>query len=620
MKRNFFHSTVFKIVALMFLVSFLAIVSMFSSVYISDGAQSDALAVNIAGSLRMQSYRISNQISELGGNSDESKLKSLYKMIDEFENDLTTGILVSQQMLLNSDESRLLYKRVKNTWQEQMKPIFLAQLKSQHISKAELNTVVANFVELVNSLVSTYQRHAEKNIASIRLIQSIALFSTLILIAFAMFIVNRHIERPLNNLTEVAKQIGRGDFTVQADESGKGELALLAKTFNKMSQSIYRSRTQLEEQVKRKTQKLSRSNESLNLLFQVSRKINEVDPLSVNFEPVLKQLAQVTQVKDLDLCIMSAQGNAPYEHLVTAEKELPQKCIEHDCFDCTQHNELFPQSNKQLKYQLTHSGTNYGVLVVHPDEKSQLEDWQHQLFESIAEQIANGLSLKHQSEQGRRIALMNERTVIARELHDSLAQALSYLKIQVTRLQKLQQKDNVQAQIDEVIDELKNGLSSAYRELRELLTTFRLKLDGQSLRAAFEQTISQLQSRSDRMQFNLDYRVGHVPFSPQEEIHLLQIAREASQNAFHHSKGDHVDIKIEMDSVSNVTLSVRDNGIGIPEDPSKLNHYGLAIMQERSRNLDGNISITSVDQGGTLVMFSFVPEYAKNTAPTVQSA
>ena len=75
-----------------------------------------------------------------------------------------------------------------------------------------------------------------------------------------------------------------------------------------------------------------------------------------------------------------------------------------------------------------------------------------------------------------------------------------------------------------------------------------------------------------------------------------------------------------MDSASNVTLSVKDNGIGIPEDSSKLNHYGLAIMQERSRNLGGNISITSVDQGGTLVMFSFVPEYAKNTAPTVQSA
>ena len=372
MKRNFFHSTVFKITALIFSVSFLAIVSMFSTVYISDGAQSDALAVNIAGSLRMQSYRISNQISEIGGNSDGSELKSLYKMIDEFESDLTTGILVSQQVLLNSDESRLLYQRVKNTWQGQMKPMFLAQLKTQHISKVELNAVVANFVELVNALVSTYQSHAEKNIASIRLIQSIALFSTLILIAFAMFIVNRHIERPLNNLTKVAKQIGRGDFTVQADESGKGELALLAKTFNKMSQSIYRSRTQLEEQVKRKTQKLTRSNESLNLLFQVSRKINEVDPLSVNFEPVLKQLAQVTQVKDLDLCIMSAQGNAPYEHLVTAEKELPQKCIEHDCLDCTQHNELFPQSNKQLKYQLTHSGTNYGVLVVHPDEKSQL--------------------------------------------------------------------------------------------------------------------------------------------------------------------------------------------------------------------------------------------------------
>lgn len=595
----------------MFSVSFLAIVSMFSSVFISDGAQSDAHAVNVAGSLRMQSYRIVSHLHQISTIPDQAQIDEIQSLIAGFEKDLTSGILVNQQAVLNSTALADLHSQVENFWFGQMKPRFNAHLSAAISDRQDINQPVQQFVTMIDNLVASYQQHAESNISTIRLIQSLALFSTLILIAFAMLIVNRHIEQPLSRLTHVARQIGRGDFTVKADESGKGELALLAKTFNKMSHSIFRSRSQLEEQVKRKTQKLSRSNASLDLLFQISRKLNEVDPTHVQFEPILKKLANVTGVRDLDLCIMTAEGSGPYEHLVTTDKPIPEKCLKHDCGDCTEHSSLFPETANKLKYQLAHGETNFGVLVVHPDDSHQLEEWQHQLFESVAEQIANGLSMKQQQEQGRRIALMNERTVIARELHDSLAQALSYLKIQVTRLQKLQQKEDVQAQIEDVMNELKTGLSSAYRELRELLTTFRLKLDGQSLKAAFEQTISQLRARSDAFEFNLNYQVEHVPFTPQEEIHLLQIAREATQNAFYHSKGDKINISINMDNLSLVTLSVIDNGVGIPGDPNKLNHYGLAIMQERSRNLGGDIKIITPKEGGTAVLFTFVPDYAK---------
>lgn len=592
----------------MFSISFLAIVSMISSVFISDGAQSDALAVNVAGSLRMQSYRLASHAQTV--NKSAQELTDFYRLLDKLEEDLTSIVLFNQQMLSNTGELATQHALVKKVWLGSIKPILITFTTNESNNAHDLNIVIQGFVDDINVLVETYQKHAETNIATIRLIQSVALFCTLILIALAMFIVNRHIEQPLSKLTQVARQIGQGDFTVRADGSGKDEFAVLAQAFNKMSESIYRSQTQLEEQVKRKTDKLSRSNQSLDLLVKTSKKLNEIDPTSVDFQPILQDLAKVTGIKDLDLCIMTAQGNGPYEHLVSTDKIIPDKCIKHECGSCIDHDSIFPKSDNQMRYQLTFGGENYGVLVVHPQDETQLDDWQHQLFESVAEQVANGLSMKYQQEQGRRIALMNERTVIARELHDSLAQALSYLKIQVTRLQKLQQKDAAQEQIDDVINELKTGLSSAYRELRELLTTFRLKLDGQSLKAAFEQTITQLKGRSDLFDYYLDYQVGHVPFTPQEEIHLLQIAREATQNAFYHSKGSKIDIAISMDKYSLVTLSIIDNGVGIPGDPTKLNHYGLAIMQERSRNLGGDITISKTEQG-TAVVFKFVPAYVK---------
>ncbi|WP_289366919.1 ATP-binding protein [Alteromonas arenosi] len=593
----------------------MAIVSMFTTVFMSDGAQFDAQAVNVAGSLRMKTYRIHSFMLD-----NPNDIETINQLVDEFDLTLNTGVLVNQQALRDSGDIAKHHAAVTKNWSERVKPLIETYLTASGDPNTSSLDGFNKLVEDIELLVGAYQKHAETNIATIRLVQSLALFSTLILIALAMVIVHRHIEQPLSKLTWVAHQIGKGDFTAKAEETGKGELAILARTINKMSGSLYRSKSQLEEQIKRKTRKLSRSNQSLELLFQVSRKLNEVEPGSVDFQPLLNKLAAVTGVKDLDLCIMTAQGTGPYEHLMSTEKTIPDKCQQQLCHDCTEHDSLFPPVNGQMKYQLSIGDQHYGVLVVSLDEGSILEDWQHQLFEAIAEQVANGLSMKYQNEQRRRIALMNERTVIARELHDSLAQALSYLKIQVTRLQRLQQKESAQEQIDQVIDELKNGLGAAYSELRELLTTFRLKLDGQGIKAALEQTISQLQNRSDDFSFTLNYHVSNIPFTPQEEIHLLQIAREATQNAFYHSQGSNIEIGITSNSLSEVILTVKDNGIGIPEDPNKLNHYGLAIMKERSRNLDGELTVKRNDERGTTVMFSFIPEYARTLELKSKSA
>ena len=52
---------------------------------------------------------------------------------------------------------------------------------------------------------------------------------------------------------------------------------------------------------------------------------------------------------------------------------------------------------------------------------------------------------------------------------------------------------------------------------------------------------------------------------------------------------------------------MKDDGVGINDDPEKLNHYGLAIMKERSRHLNGDLEIRRRDEKGTIVEFSFQP-------------
>ena len=114
---------------------------------------------------------------------------------------------------------------------------------------------------------------------------------------------------------------------------------------------------------------------------------------------------------------------------------------------------------------------------------------------------------------------------------------------------------------------------------------------------------------------NRDYQLANIPLSPQEEIHLLQIVREASQNAVHHSRGSEVLVGLKQHPDKWIELCVEDNGIGIPDKAEKLNHYGLAIMQERSRQLHGELRVERRTEGGTGVYFRFYPEYLAQKVP-----
>ena len=99
-----------------------------------------------------------------------------------------------------------------------------------------------------------------------------------------------------------------------------------------------------------------------------------------------------------------------------------------------------------------------------------------------------------------------------------------------------------------------------------------------------------------------------MPLAPNEEIHLLQIIREASQNAIHHSNGQHLNIHLWQNETQAINLTITDDGVGLPIAPEKMNHYGLAIMKERARHLGGELSIQNQSKG-VMVSFEFIPEY-----------
>lgn len=236
------------------------------------------------------------------------------------------------------------------------------------------------------------------------------------------------------------------------------------------------------------------------------------------------------------------------------------------------------------------------------------QEWQHQLLQSFADQVAVACSLQNQADQDRRASLLNERSIIARELHDSLAQALSYLKIQVARLRRgLQRPELSVTELDAITGEVSEGIGSAYRQLRELLTTFRLSISEEGLAVALSQTVDQFRRQHPELDIRLTCGIERVPLAPNEEIHVLQLAREALQNAVRHAEGRKILLSLEESGPSRVRLRIVDDGKGLPERPERDHHHGFAIMRERARTLGGDLEFLRPAGGGTEVRFTFSP-------------
>jgi two-component system nitrate/nitrite sensor histidine kinase NarX len=233
------------------------------------------------------------------------------------------------------------------------------------------------------------------------------------------------------------------------------------------------------------------------------------------------------------------------------------------------------------------------------------EPWQLQLVEAIGRHLGIAIASQRRAIQGRRLALLEERTAIARELHDSLAQALSYLKIQVTRVHAAStSKDTAQA--DAALRELRDGLNAAYRQLRELLTTFRIGIGAVGLSSALEETVAGITARGPQY-VELDNKLADGELGVNEEVHVLHIIREALCNVQRHAQATRARVTLEWTPERRVCVAIVDNGTGLPNEPGKADHYGLSIMLERAAQLNGELDVGAAPEGGTQVRLLFRP-------------
>jgi two-component system nitrate/nitrite sensor histidine kinase NarX len=269
------------------------------------------------------------------------------------------------------------------------------------------------------------------------------------------------------------------------------------------------------------------------------------------------------------------------------------------------------QGETLLRYiALSFSGpTNgMGILLIEMDETRLLDDSETKVLEMTIKLLSMISKFQSHDEEGRRLAVLEERAAIARELHDSLAQSLSYMKIQVARLKS----SNSSQKQESVVKELREGLDNAYRELRELLRTFRVHLDLRGLGYAIQTAIDEFTQRSHLL-ITLDNRLINYRLTVNEEFHILHVIREALSNIVRHSGAKNVTILMLLKPDGRIELTIDDDGVGIVTNSTSEpdDHHGQIIMRERAKTLGGEIQVMPRRSGGTRVQLSFMPKLAQ---------
>jgi len=352
---------------------------------------------------------------------------------------------------------------------------------------------------------------------------------------------------------------------------------------------------------------------SLEVLYNTTRTLAENPLTQVTLDGVMADIERVIGLKAGAICAREENDRRGFPVALHAGSEQAASWCEQErcdeCFGAGTADQgvriVGSGAERMLSVPLSEGGKPYGVMLLQLPPGLELEQWKLKLLESIGHHIGAAFAAAKRSDERRGLALLEERSVIARELHDSLAQSLTYLKIQVTRLKAQLNGTGAREQSAEVVEELKLGINNAYRQLRELLTTFRLRIDGRGLAEALRETIREFSQRT-QLDISLQDRLLGHELDSSEQIHVLQVVREALTNVEHHARARHAEVRLAI-AQERIRVTVDDDGVGISDLNAPAHHYGLAIMRDRAATLGGTLQVARRAEGGTRVELQFAP-------------
>jgi signal transduction histidine kinase len=453
------------------------------------------------------------------------------------------------------------------------------------------------------------------------LVRNLAGLGGVALLAFAaawfgarLFVLGR-----LTALVQATRRLSDGNLGVRAGVPyDEGELGQLARAFDEMAQSLERMNQKLEERVADRTRELS-------VLYEDTQAASASLDLETVMERSLQRIltamkCDVGMIHLLDreqgVLRLAVYQGVPSEttvrvDAVPVDAGLAGWVIERDGPLVVPDTADGPRPLRAVSLSGPHAylgvpmharGQTLGVLSIVGQRAREYSPEEVSLLSSIADQVGVAVENAQLYRQAEQLAVMRERQRMARELHDSVTQALYSLVLLGEASRRLAEGGDLR-RVQEAIVRLGEIGQQALKEMRLLVYELRpLALKNEGLVRALQQRLDAVEKRAGvEASLTVEGAVS-MPASVEEE--LYRIVQEALNNALKHAAASAVTVHIRSGDDS-ISVEVVDNGVGFePEVASNKGGMGLVSIRERVEKLGGSLTIRSGLGEGTTVLVS----------------
>jgi two-component system nitrate/nitrite sensor histidine kinase NarX len=598
------------------LLLLLALASIGLTLWVTWQLEGGAAAVNEAGRLRMQTWRLAQ------GVADTPRLAERAATFDRSLALLEAGDPARPLAVPRDAATRAALADVRAQWQALRDDWSRTDAPPPDATRAavQAEALVAR-IDLFVRAIEAQLSHWTAVLTMFQLgLMALAIGGGVaMLYASYLFVFN-----PLSRLQRALEQAQRGELSARVQIDSADEFGTLAEGFNRMAATLQDFYANLESKVRDKTEKLRAERERLAVLYEASAFVAQaptLQALAQGFAPRLRAAGRA------DAALLRWYDGVQHQHLLLATDGVPiamleeEQCLrEGDCHcgqaDTQAGARVIPirtESAKTARHCERHGFANVVTVPVRLLDKTlgeadllyrgeavRLADEDRALLESLAAHLASGMESVRAAALEREAAVADERALLARNLHDSIAQSLAFLKIQLQLLRTAQRRGDAD-HAAKALEELATGVRDCSADVRELLLHFRTRTNDEDFVPALRTTLLKFQQQTG-LATALEVHGHGVPLAADVQVQLLHVVQEALSNVRKHAQAHSVRIDVYQQPAWRIEVADDGQGFDAAAGAPDETHVGLRIMRERAAGVGASVTVESVPHAGTRVV------------------
>ena len=530
------------------------------------------------------------------------------------------------RILPKDDRINQVFYGFEELWKRNVKPPLLlegGQETNLHsvINNAQFIVDFNRLNEQLDQWVTYVEADADRNIVILRYTQvalgALSVLSVIILMWFLLVWVLR----PLNQLQQGIERLRQADWKTRVHSDGSLEFAHISTGFNDLASHLDDVYTNLENKVAEKTSSLAEKNVYLTALYGLTAYLSEQHSIEELRESFLLRIMTLGQAQAGAIYFWEEKRQrlelVEWRGLSVEQAQDPQYVT----YFSQEMESLYPQTQsldqvsdsiaskfKSVStYHIRNKQKNIGVFVLFHQEGQKHDVDIAPLLETLGRHLGAAVENMRLTALDQQMAVGAERNLMAQNLHDSIAQTLSFVNLQVQMLDDAVKRNEGELIKDAVV-QIKAGVQECYEDVRELLLNFRTRVTQED----FEEIAATVLKRFERqtqVKAHLRLLGNGLPLSSDQKLQAIFILQEALSNVRKHAHAETVLVTVRNED--DFSMTIMDDGVGIDErlmQERQQRHVGLSIMQERAQKVSGSIEIESESQVGTTVRFKLPKE------------